>query len=315
MPIPADDGHLHVFVAADDKRTVVARRAPIIAGSAKHTRWGDITIVEPGFVTRSEYPGTRPETLPAPVLLGTPRSGAAVLAAATSAASLAAGATVTLAATPWLGVPVGVIMAIAGGWAAWRRQLHVERSWVDHRILTDREDRDAIRVAADNAQFVQRVWPQLQEAVAVEDPAPILAAAVWALAGTLVQRAAVNDTIQALNQAAALVGPDSSVKAEITARLVHAEQIRQDLDQDRRRRLTAVNALAVQVGQFVRQRQAAAAARTVVRDADRLLGSMRPPQIPPDDPAADLTERTAAVLAAYHELANTDALHGASDSG
>ena len=147
-------GGLRLYVAADDMKTVVARCAPMVAGPAEHRAVGPIVSVEPESARRPEYPGGQLQTLPALALTGTPRSGAAVIAAVGAGLGVVAAVALTIAATPWLGVPVGVAVALLGGRVAWRRQLRMEEAWADHRVLTRHEDRDA----TSNARTVSRAW-------------------------------------------------------------------------------------------------------------------------------------------------------------
>ncbi len=309
-PIPGPAGRdLRVYVSSDDAKTVVARRAPMVAGPAEHSRIGPIISVDPQLVRRPEYPGGQLQTLPAQVLTGTPRSGAAAIAAAGVVGGMVAAVALAIATTLWLGVPVGVVAALVGGWVAWRRQLQVEHAWADHRVLTRHEDRQAFRAAVSAARYTLRAWPELQTAVALDDPGPTLAGTLWELAGALAERARVRDAVLKLEQAARSMTidggapADARVHADVTARLDRAREVQQRLDREAVRRLDALTALAAEADRFIGQRRAAAAARAVVRDTDQVLGALGgAEQEPLDDPGTELAERTAAVLAAYREL-------------
>jgi hypothetical protein len=316
-PVPGSAGSsgaardLRVYVAADDTTTVVARLAPMVDGPAEHDRIGPIVSVNPQSVRRPEYPGGSLQTLPARVLTGTPRSGAAMIAAAGAVVGVLAAVALAIAATPWLGVPVGAAAALLGGWTAWRRQLRVEHAWADHRVLTRHEDREAMRVAVSNTRYLLRAWPELQTTVALDDPGRTLASTLWELAGSLAERAAVREAALKLERAARAMtadgGPaDTRVHADVLTRLDQAREVQQRLDREAGRRLGDLAALAGEVDRFIGQRRAAATAHTVVRDTDWVLGALgaATDPAPGGDPGTELAERTAAVLAAYRELTN-----------
>jgi hypothetical protein len=186
-------------------------------------------------------------------------------------------------------------------------QLRVEQEWSSYRVLTHHEDREQVRAAVSNARYTLRVWPQLQTAVALDDPGPALASAVWEVTGILAERAVVRDATRKLDQAIRTVPDDSPVHADLVSRLAQAQATQQHLDDETRRRLGALHTLANEVDGFIRQRQALAAARAVVRDVDQVLGAVTGGHLPPGgDPGAELAEQTAAVLAAYRELTSND---------
>jgi len=279
----------------------------MVAGPAEHTNTGPIIKVEPMCVRRPEYPGGPLQTLPAQVWTNTPRSGAAIIGGAAALLGIASAAVLSYTETLWLGLPIGAAVAALGGWQALRRQLRVEQEWTSHRVLTHHEDRECVRVAVSNACFTLHVWPQLQAAVALADPGPALASAVWEVTGILAERAVVRDAARKLDQAIRTVPGDSPVHADLASRLAQAQATQRRLDDQVQQRLGALHSLASEADGFIRQRQALAAARAVVRDVDQVLGAVTVEHLPPGgDPGAELAEQTAAVLAAYRELTGQD---------
>ena len=76
-------------------------------------------------------------------------------------------------------------------------------------------------------------------------------------------------------------------------------------------RLSALSGLAAECGRFVREQEAIAQARIVVRDADRVLGAAALPALGHlTDVGDDLSERTRAVLSAYRDLTREQGVDG-----
>lgn len=76
-------------------------------------------------------------------------------------------------------------------------------------MLTGSDDRQAALRAVGTAQHILRLWPELQTAVAVDDPGPSLAQVLWEVSGTLVERARIREVIEKLNLAARPLATDS----------------------------------------------------------------------------------------------------------
>ena len=291
----------HLYVADDDQKTVVALLAPRVAGSARHTTIGPITVVSPNPVRRPGYPGFPMQLLPAQILTGVPSSGAGVIAAIGALVGVGAGVPLTVAVTPWLGVPVGTALLLLGYWQGIRRQQRVARRWPDsHHVLTNVEDRHLFQEARVAVGHSLRLWPALRELVDLEDPAPTMARCLWHLANTLTERETVRETAAKLVLASRTVPVNSPVHAELAGRLDQATQALKALDADLSARIGHLRRLADSSDRFVRREQTLLKARIAVRDADRILGTAGTG--PGTDAGADLAERTTAILAAYQEL-------------
>jgi hypothetical protein len=238
------------------------------------------------------------------VWTSTPRSGAALIAGGCALLGLLVAVALTMATTMWVGIPCGAVIALAGIWLARHRQLQVESAWSDHRVLTRHEDQQAILRGVALAQHTLRLWPELQEAVAVDDPGSTLAQVLWEVSGWLVERASIRAVIEKLNEAARPLATDNPVYADLSRQLARAYDLEHQLNTEIATRLGNLSNLREQVGQFVSQRRAAAAARATLADTDRVLDAFSgvPAADPAGDLSSDLRERTSAILAAYREL-------------
>jgi hypothetical protein len=291
-------GDLRLYVVDDDAQTLVALLAPLVAGAARHTTVGPITRITPVSGRRPDHPGGG-------LLTRTPHSGAAVLGNLGGLLGVATGAGLVYATNPWVGLPTGAAVSVLAVWQAVRRQRRVNRAWAGgHRVLTHPEDKDTFRTALSGAVRTIRSWPALQATIRLGDPGPALARSLWELAGVLAQRAPVRDVHRKLAPVAGEVLVDSAVRADVAVRLSQAEQTLRRLGTEVDQRVRALTTLADETDRFIRQQQALAQARTVVSDADRVLGALATANQPTDDTGAELTERTTAVLTAYRELTN-----------
>jgi hypothetical protein len=137
--------------------------------------------------------------------------------------------------------------------------------------------------------------------VALADPSPTLAVALWELAGVLLDRGRVRDSWTRLSAVGRSVPADSPMRAEVAERTDRARTRVDRLDDTVTTRLQHLSRLADETESFVRRRRALAEAREALRSAEYLLDSGDPGHLPPDS-AADLADHTSAVLAAYQEL-------------
>jgi hypothetical protein len=299
---------LHVYVAVDYAKTVVALLPPLVAGTARHTTTGSITYSRPYPTPRQ--PGSRGALARSfTVVQSSPaRSGAAVVGNVGGLVGLAIAGGLAYATTPWLGLPVGAAVAALGYWPAAVRQRRVHRAWPSsHRVLTDHRDRETLLAALSTALRALHAWPALRATLPLDEPSPALAGTLWDLATILSQRATVRETSDKLRRVAGEVPDDSSVHTDVAVRLAQAEATRRRLDGEIERRLRNLTTLADEAERFVRQQEALAEAQAVVRDADEVLGTIgATPQRAIEDASTELVERTTAVLAAYRELTGPD---------
>jgi hypothetical protein len=302
-PVPKQR-KFHVYIAVDHARTVVALLPPLVTGPARHDTTGSITYIRPH--SRPRKRGSRSAlTMSFTMVRTSPaRSGVAMVGNAGGLAGLAIAGGLAYATTPWLGLPVGAGVAVLGYLPAAIHQRRVNRAWPrSHRVLTDPRDREALLGALSTALRALHAWPALRAMLSLDDPSPALASSLWDLATMLSQRATIRETYNKLVQVAGDVPDDSPVHTDVAARLAQAEATRRRLDGEIERRLRDLTTLADEAEKFVRQQEALAEARTVVQDADEVLGTVSlPPQPAGADASAEVVERTTAVLAAYQEL-------------
>lgn len=294
----------HVYIAVDHATTVVALLPPLVVGPARRATTGSITYIRPH--SRQRRRGSRSALTMSFTLVRTvpARSGVALVGNVGGLAGLAIAGGLAFATTPWLGLPVGAAVAVLGYLPATIHQRRVNRAWSrSHRVLTDHRDREVLLGALSTALRALHAWPALRAMLSLDDPSPALASSLWDLATILSQRATIRETYNKLVQVAGEVPDDSSVHTDVAARLAQAEATQRRLDGEIERRLRDLTTLADEADKFVRQQEALAEARTVVQDADEVLGTVSAiPQPAGADASTELAERTTAVLAAYREL-------------
>ncbi|WP_305784214.1 hypothetical protein [Symbioplanes lichenis] len=170
-----------------------------------------------------------------------------------------------------------------------------------HRWVSAPEDRQPLTTAADAAVLTLHRWPSLRRYVDLDDPGPALATALWELAGTLLDRGRVRATLAELIGTQAELPAGSGLVAEIAERADLARARTARLDTAVAAQVGHLTRLADETEAFVERQEALQRARSVLRDADYLVQSAPAPGVPLPD-AADLADRTSAVLAAYREL-------------
>ena len=178
----------------------------------------------------------------------------------------------------------------------------LRRSRDDYRMLNARSDRETMRRAADATILALGHWPALRSHVALADPSPALATALWDLAGVLVERDRVRASWNRLAKAGRGVPANSPIHAQVAERVAQARNRIERLNADVTARVGHLTRLADQTEAFVRRQRALDEARAILRDADYLLETGDPARLPGSDTVADLAEQTSAVLAAYQEL-------------
>jgi hypothetical protein len=183
--------------------------------------------------------------------------------------------------------------------AGWRL---LGRSRADYRMIDVLADRNALGRAADATIVTLGHWPALRSHVALADPSPTLAQALWDLAGVLVERSRVRASLGKLSSAGRGVPRDSPIHGQVAARIARARERMSRLDGEISARVRHLTRLADETELFVGRQKAIDAAQAVLRDADYLLETGDPGRLSRSDGGADLAEHTSAVLAAYREL-------------
>jgi hypothetical protein len=298
--ISADD----LTIARDDTKVVVARGCPMVNGEMRQSRTGSITDIvavprrmwttcHSSAWARSTVSDSAPGT--ASALLG-PIVGFVVILIVTVA--------VSRAASPWFGVPVGIVLIVAVATAALRQQDRAERAWRDrHVTLYHARDRSTLYRGRAAVQDIVESWPTMQGLVDVADPTPTLARALWELASLLAHRQSVRRMRDDLVEVAVGLPKDSQTWRDVDERRQRAESEFGEFNRAAARHLAYLTGLADECGRFVAEQRALATARTAVARADRLLGRAAPVTLA-DGSGAELADRTRAVLAAYRELTN-----------
>jgi hypothetical protein len=191
--------------------------------------------------------------------------------------------------------PPGFAIPRIAGWGV------LGRSRADYRMLNADPERDAMRRAATATILALDCWPALRAYVALSDPSPALAAALWDLAGVLLERERARRSLTDLSDAGRAIPAGDPMRIEVAERAGRAHDRISFLDGDVSVRLHHLTRLADETESFVRRQRALAAAREALHSADYLLETGDPARFPPD-PATDLAEHTSAVLTAYQEL-------------
>ncbi|MEU0561407.1 hypothetical protein [Dactylosporangium sp. NPDC006015] len=223
---------------------------------------------------------------------GPPRRTSLRLATGTAAGASAA-ATVLL--TPLAGAALGAA-ALALGTAGGRV------SWEDRRVALHRPADTAVFAEAFSAvQATLLVWPRLRDLVSVPAPSEPLAGSLWTLAGLLHDRAAAGRRLIDLTRAAAGLpaGPASAaLHASLADRRARLGETLTGLDAEIGRRVRALESLAGECVDLVRDERAVRAAVDAVRRADGLLDRLHPAR----DPGVEFAELTSSIIGAYRDL-------------
>jgi hypothetical protein len=219
-----------------------------------------------------------------------------------------AGATVALSVllTPVVGAPIGAAgLALCGaGYRNGRSAL--DRRWDDrHHALHRREDADTFAGAFSAAQTILMLWPRLRDLVQVATPRRELAGSLWTLAGLLHDRAALGEQLASLTQATARLRPGpvaAPLREGLDRRRALVLASMEDLTAAVHARVAALETLAGECVDLVRDERAVLAAVEAIHRADRFLGRIVPPAVVAPDETGDLAAQTRAIVAAYREL-------------
>ncbi|MEV4516730.1 hypothetical protein AB0K00_48235 [Dactylosporangium sp. NPDC049525] len=272
---------------------LVALDEPLLAGPVSRTgRDGLIHLV----------PADRPRLRRDP-------PGSTGLRLLTGAGTVAvAGATVALSAllTPIVGGPVGAAgLALCGaGYRTGRSTL--DRRWADrHRTLHRAAEAEVFAGAFSAAQTVLMLWPRLRDLVQVATPRRELAGSLWTLAGLLHDRAVLDEQLASLSRAMTRLrtGPAAMPLREgLAQRRALVRVSLDDLAAAVDARVAALETLAGECVDLVRDERAAHAAVEAIQRADRSLGRVVPPVVTAPDETGELAAQTRSIVAAYREL-------------
>jgi hypothetical protein len=297
---------VRLFVASDENKTVVALARPDVSGRYQSEAIGSIvTMTAVGY---AEAPGGS-DVLPrrnSTIDVDTPgRAGSDIVPVVTLIVAVVFGVVLSVALTPWLGVPVGLAIMIAGVWRTSLTVDHVREQWAGgHHVLNSSEEIAELHAAVRASNRIVELWPQLASVTGVADPRHTLAHAVWDLSAVLADREALRATLNELWRNIAAVPTENRVHGELVARREIAQAKMAELDADIARRRQHLEAFAQKCQGFVAEQEAVRHGQQTVRDADRILGSMVPQAGRPEDSSEEFAANTTAVLLAYRELTN-----------
>ena len=218
-----------------------------------------------------------------------------------------AGASLALSAlfTPVVGAPIGAAgLALCGaGYRNGRSAL--DRRWDDrHRTLHHAETK-VFAGAFSAAQTILMLWPRLRDLVQVDTPRRELAGSLWTLAGLLHDRAALDEQLASLSRAMTRLpaGPAAAPLREgLAQRRAMVLSSLTDLAASVRARVSALEILAGECVDLVRDERAVLAAVEAIHRADRSLGRVVPAAVVAPDETGDLVVRTRSIVTAYREL-------------
>ncbi len=272
---------------------LVALDEPPLAGPVSRTgRDGVIHLVPSGRpVLRPDPPG------------GT---GLRLLTGAGTVAVVGATVVVSALLTPFVGAPLGAAgLALCGaGYRTGRSAL--DRRWDDrHRMLRGTAEAEVFAGAFSAAQTILMLWPRLRDLVQVGTPRRELAGSLWTLAGLLHDRAALDEQLGELSRAAARLpsGPAAApLRDGLAQRWALLSASRDELAAQVDARVAAMETLAGECVDLIRDERAVVAAVEAIHRADRSLGRIAPAAVTPPDETGELASQTRSIVAAYREL-------------
>jgi hypothetical protein len=219
---------------------------------------------------------------------------------------LAASFGVAEATSLGLGLPVMLSTAAALVLGYRRRRRVLTEAWQHrHRVLRHAEDTLAFTTARQACDQVIDAWPRIRAMVGVADPGPALAQSLWTLSEVLVNRGALRDQRDELEQARTDLPSDTEEWREIDDRVAQLDAALAAFDTQVEARLTTFTDLSERCQRYVREERAIARAREALRRAHHAPGTPPTPVPGALEPARELAGHTTAVLAAYHELTRT----------
>lgn len=272
-----------------DSEKIVVSRAPLRmrTGRARRSRWGSVVEVTPVAPSgRSREQRVRFASQLSLVLV--------VLSALLSALGVA-----------WWAAAAGSValvafMAIDQARAARVGLLALPRG-ADSHVLHAVEERAAFERAVVVARRVRRTWPALRHMIDPTDADRSLTAALGELAAIMSRR----QQLRRLREELAAAGrhdlpADSPAVRAIAEQRLRAEALWRSSAGAANRILASINAAALAGEELIREQRLGDTAR----EAELALARLSAAAIAPLDSGPELAERTAAVIAAYRELAD-----------
>ena len=205
--------------------------------------------------------------------------------------------------TPWLGVPVGLVLGALVAKRYLRQEARIAARWrARHRTLDHYDDKSLFSRALSAAKTILASWPHILPLVQLGVPRDELAASLWSLTGLLSNRAELRTQQQSLQRARLDLPDGAAVGRDVEDRLARVDASLAELERGIKRRVDSLEAFARECVEFIRTEQAIARAREAVRRADLSLGQIPPPSTAAPDAGEDVAERTQAIMQAYRQL-------------
>jgi hypothetical protein len=233
-------------------------------------------------------------------------SGARTAVLAMLAGGTVLGATVVEGSTAVhaeLAIGTGAVIAYLAAWPLLARLLQPREEY--ERAISDDPGRADLARAAAAVRRITLAWPHL--GALVDEPAqPTLDEALWHLAGDLLQRAEVRAARVEIEQVITELPEGDPELAALSSRADDLSAINQRLDAEVATQVDRLERLADECARHLITQAAQERVESATRRADSLLSASRPElaaeALATPDPAAELAERTSAVLGAYREL-------------
>jgi hypothetical protein len=277
---------LHIGVDAE-KVVVSARPLRMRAGRATRSRTGSVTEVVPAAPSgRSREERIRFSSQLALVLI------------AVSAVAAALG-------VPWGAAAAGSAALV--GFVSWEQARSARRGILalpddeESHVLWAREERLAFERALGVSRRIRRAWPELSDMIDPVDADRTLVRALDQLAGLMARRQQIRRLRDELTEAGRAELPaDSPARLALAAQRERVETLWRETGQAANRMLAGINAAALAGESMLREQRISRAAQAAELTISQLAAM---PPAPVTEAGPELAERTAAVVAAYRELA------------
>lgn len=276
-----------MHIGADgDKIVVSPQPLRLRRGRARRYRQGSVTEVVP----RAGSGRTRAERL---------RSSSQL-----TLVLIVLGAVLSTLGVPWWAAVAGSVTLVAAVAAGQARAAQAGAFALprdpEARVLVAPPERAAYSRALAMARRVRRTWPALRNMIDIADADRTLTAALRDLAEVMARRQQLRRLREELGAGAGHGLPaDSPALRALKEQRDRVGELWRTSGDEANRILAGIHATALAGESFVRELHV----HETARDAELALSRLAPPAGPSPDTAPALAERTAAVVAAYRELA------------
>ncbi|WP_203834971.1 hypothetical protein [Winogradskya humida] len=276
-----------LYIGADHEKTVVsAYPLKMRTGRARRYRFGSVTEVVPRTPS------------------GRSREQRIKVSSELALVLLVVCAVLTLVDVPWLVAASGSLALVAFVTARQARAAKVGTLALPREegafVLHAEQERAAFGRAVASARRVRRTWPALRHMVDAAEADRSLTAALGELAATLSRRQQIRRLRDELYDAAGHGLPGESPAAMALAeQRTRVEELWQVSGADANRILASIHAAAVAGENLIHEQRV----HETAREAELAISRLTATGTPTTNAGPELAERTAAVIAAYRELA------------